>query len=960
MVKKSRMKNAVVSSVLSVFLLGGSVLTPISTDEVSAKPNKKEEKPLKIKGNPMDIEGNWYFKSAEEKIKWELTWEAERSSKGYEIYRSPEEDGEYELIDVVEGKFTEGYIDEDVQTGEVFFYKVRYYKNNSKSPFSDPIKVDYELDSDGDTLSDYQELNLGTDKNKKDTDEDGLPDNFELQITLTDPANKDSDENGTEDGQEDLDEDGLTNAEELELETDPKEPDTDHDGWNDGKEISKGTDPLFEDTDEDKVIDGLEEEFGFDPLNPDTNDNSVLDGDETVEKSTEPGMYDGDDIVTPSVQIKSKASLANSTTITNIEGTSSFLDNAPGIGAAFDFQTEIDFDEAAMTFTYDTSKFEEDAKPAIFYYNEEAQLLEKLPDQSHDKENGTVTATVNHFSKYILLDETDWDNAWSKEIRPPAVDEDGNIKNVDVVFSIDSSGSMDWNDPDDLRKTSTKNFVDKLKEKDRAAVVDFDSDAKVVVELTTDKQSVKVGIDSINSSGGTNLYQGVMEGVEELANNGNDDHNKFLIFLTDGDGTWRDSAIDYANEHDVIIYTIGLGSGVQHDLLERIATSTGGKYFYADQADQLEEVLEDTSEETISCTADKDEDGLTDCMEVDGFRIGNGQIIYTDPEKKDTDDDGLEDSEEISPQFIPHHGGYYVMLSDPTLEDTDHDYKNDDDEAPDRRKVYDFTEHLSVFMSDLSYNNLEGYIKSNDHSVDLGKTTNATILDSVSDLDIKQEHLKGWKLIKGEDSHFFDSGFSALAFKRGNMVVFAYRGTDISHLVNDTVADIGIGIYNNNWQVPMAGRFAGNTIIDLNSIPNLNVNVTGHSLGGFLAQAITHDIIENELYQHYWNIFKIGKITDALSRDDLFNQAYTFNAAPFFKPVSLAGAFTKFFTTTIPYERIDDAKYHPYITNYSIKNDFLSITVPTLAERLGADPAPFNKTVDGNAHKLSQYYSIFR
>ena len=47
----------------------------------------------------------------------------------------------------------------------------------------------------------------------------------------------------------DSDEDGLTNAEEKELGTDPKNADSDGDGLNDGDEKGFGTDPLKADSD---------------------------------------------------------------------------------------------------------------------------------------------------------------------------------------------------------------------------------------------------------------------------------------------------------------------------------------------------------------------------------------------------------------------------------------------------------------------------------------------------------------------------------------------------------------------------------------------------------------------------------------------------------------------------------------------------------------------------------------
>ena len=64
----------------------------------------------------------------------------------------------------------------------------------------------------------------------------------------------------------DTDGDGLSDAEEAELGTDPEEADSDDDGLTDGEEIDLGTDPLDEDTDSDGMSDGDEVEIGTDPL----------------------------------------------------------------------------------------------------------------------------------------------------------------------------------------------------------------------------------------------------------------------------------------------------------------------------------------------------------------------------------------------------------------------------------------------------------------------------------------------------------------------------------------------------------------------------------------------------------------------------------------------------------------------------------------------------------------------
>ncbi|MBI5071694.1 hypothetical protein HZB93_02245 [Candidatus Falkowbacteria bacterium] len=58
------------------------------------------------------------------------------------------------------------------------------------------------LDTDGDGLSNAEEVTLGTDTTKADTDEDGLNDGLEVNVYFTDPLNPDTDGDGYLDGAE--------------------------------------------------------------------------------------------------------------------------------------------------------------------------------------------------------------------------------------------------------------------------------------------------------------------------------------------------------------------------------------------------------------------------------------------------------------------------------------------------------------------------------------------------------------------------------------------------------------------------------------------------------------------------------------------------------------------------------------------------------------------------------------
>ncbi len=151
-----------------------------------------------------------------------------------------------------------------------------------------PHDVLRQMDSDGDGISDYDEIFVyGTDPLNPDTDGDGLSDYDEIFKYGTDPLNPDTDGDGLTDYEEiyvygtdplnpDTDGDGLSDYDEIfKYRTDPLNPDTDGDGLTDYEEIYvHGTDPLNPDTDGDGFTDGEEIIMGTDPLDP--NDPPVI------------------------------------------------------------------------------------------------------------------------------------------------------------------------------------------------------------------------------------------------------------------------------------------------------------------------------------------------------------------------------------------------------------------------------------------------------------------------------------------------------------------------------------------------------------------------------------------------------------------------------------------------------------------------------------------------------------
>ena len=155
-----------------------------------------------------------------------------------------------------------------------------------EKPDPENPEIDWSVDTDGDGLPDALEEEIGTDPEAADTDGDGLSDYEEIFITGTDPLNSSSVQPGVPDADADRDGDGIPNREEIDKGLNPASADSDHDGISDDDELYVyGTDPVNADSDGDGIKDGEEIILGLDPLNGSTN--GVPDGEYMIHQTVD-------------------------------------------------------------------------------------------------------------------------------------------------------------------------------------------------------------------------------------------------------------------------------------------------------------------------------------------------------------------------------------------------------------------------------------------------------------------------------------------------------------------------------------------------------------------------------------------------------------------------------------------------------------------------------------------------
>ena len=242
------------------------------------------------------------------------------------------------------------------------------------------------LDKDGNGVIDCMEYG----NHEDDTDGDGLSDYDEIALCGTDPLSADADGNGVPDPDEDPDGDGLTVREELALGTAPACEDTDRDGLNDYEEINRyRSDPLKADSDGDGAPDGWETAHGSDPVSA---DKEFTVRQECVGKD-----------LTAVAELTASASAAQSLRIAPLGDTPLINPTIPGyLGNAFSFTADGEFGIARLSFRMDSVKSASaDCRPVIYCFNPETQSLYAYETVIAD---GLATAQTTHFSTYVLLD----------------------------------------------------------------------------------------------------------------------------------------------------------------------------------------------------------------------------------------------------------------------------------------------------------------------------------------------------------------------------------------------------------------------------------------------------------------------------------------------------------------------------------------------------------------------------
>lgn len=166
---------------------------------------------------------------------------------------------------------------------------------------------------------------------------------------------------------------------------------------------------------------------------------------------------------------------------------------------------------------------------------------------------------------------------------------------ADVVLVIDRSGSMSGQPFADAQ-TAAKAFVDRMDlSTDQVGLVSFSTEATLDQGLTQAAGLVRTAIDDLSATGDTNITDALTKAQAELTSPRRRPANQpVLILMSDGQPTSGGdprAAAAAAKAAGTRIFTIGLGSGVDPNLMRELA-SAPGDYFFAPDSSQLDAIYQ--------------------------------------------------------------------------------------------------------------------------------------------------------------------------------------------------------------------------------------------------------------------------------------------------------------------------------------------------------------------------------
>ncbi|HBE3859648.1 TPA: von Willebrand factor type A domain-containing protein [Escherichia coli] len=182
-----------------------------------------------------------------------------------------------------------------------------------------------------------------------------------------------------------------------------------------------------------------------------------------------------------------------------------------------------------------------------------------------------------------------------------------------LVFLIDTSGSMISDERLPLIQSSLKLLVKELREQDNIAIVTYAGDSRIALPSISGshKAEINAAIDSLDAEGSTNGGAGLEMAYQQAAKGFIKGGINRILLATDGDFNVGiddpksiESMVKKQRESGVTLSTLGVGdSNYNEAMMVRIADVGNGNYSYIDTLSESQKVLNSEMRQTLITVA---------------------------------------------------------------------------------------------------------------------------------------------------------------------------------------------------------------------------------------------------------------------------------------------------------------------------------------------------------------------
>jgi len=167
---------------------------------------------------------------------------------------------------------------------------------------------------------------------------------------------------------------------------------------------------------------------------------------------------------------------------------------------------------------------------------------------------------------------------------------------LNLCLVLDRSTSMQGQNMDMVKATAIQ-LLRRLRHSDTISVVAFSDQADTIIPAThnIELKKLEARIQMLQTSGGTEIFQGLESGYNEIRRGLKKSHVNHIILLTDG-RTYGDEEkclelAGKAAEAGIGITGLGIGDEWNDDFLDKLASLTGGSSLYVSRPQDIQHML---------------------------------------------------------------------------------------------------------------------------------------------------------------------------------------------------------------------------------------------------------------------------------------------------------------------------------------------------------------------------------